>query len=66
MKRRRQSKRAIIAVARRLLGVLVSMLKSGTKYRWSVAELKDRETQAARRQKRRRANQASKEAAVAQ
>jgi len=61
LKRRRQSKRAIIAVARRLLAVLVSMLKSGTKYRWSVAELKDRETQAARRQKRRSASQASQE-----
>jgi transposase len=53
LKRRRQSKRAIIAVARWLLAVLVSMLKSGTKYRWSVAELQDRETQAARRQKQR-------------
>jgi transposase len=63
LKRRRQSKRAIIAVARRLLAVLVSMLKSGTKYRWSLAELKDRETQAARRQERRVA-QAGKEALV--
>jgi len=58
LKRRRQPKRAIIAVARRLLAVLVSMLKSGTPYRWSLAELKDRETQAARRQKRQRAKQA--------
>lgn len=62
LKRRRQSKRAIIAVARRLLAVLVSMLKSGTKYRWSVAELQDRETQAARRKKRQRAKQAQGEA----
>jgi transposase len=58
LKRRRQSKRAIIAVARRLLAVLVSMLKSGTTYRWSLAELQDRETQAARRKQRRQAQQA--------
>jgi transposase len=63
LKRRRQAKRAIIAVARRLLAVLVSMLKSGTEYRWSLAELKERETQAARRKKRRLA-QAGKEAVV--
>lgn len=63
LKRRRQCKRAIIAVARRLLAVLVSMLKSGSKYRWSVAELKDRERQAARRQQRRRAQKAIKETA---
>jgi transposase len=53
LKRRRQSKRAIIAVARRLLAVLVSMLKSGTKYRWSLAELKEREARAERRKQRR-------------
>ncbi len=53
LKRRRQSKRAIIAVARRLLAVLVSMLKSGTKYRWSVAELTYRERQSAERRQRR-------------
>jgi transposase len=40
LKKRRGAKRAIIAVARRLLGVLVSLLKSGTNYRHSVAELK--------------------------
>lgn len=68
LKKRRQSKRAIIAVARRLLAVLVSMLKSGTKYRWSLAELKDRESQAARRKKRRVApasQQAASQQAVA-
>jgi transposase len=65
LKRRRQSKRAIIAVARRLLAVLVSMLKSGSRYRWSVAELKERQAQAARRQQRRRAKQAAQEAVVA-
>jgi transposase len=65
LKRRRQSKRAIIAVARRLLAVLVSMLKSGSRYRWSVTELKEREAQAARRRQKRRARQAAKEAAVA-
>jgi transposase len=64
LKKRRQSKRAIIAVARRLLAVLVSMLKSGTKYRWSLAELKDRDTQKARRQKRRRAKAAQQAVAV--
>lgn len=53
LKKRRQAKRAIIAVARRLLAVLVSMLKSGTKYRWSLAELKSREAQKAQRQQRR-------------
>lgn len=63
IKARRQSKRAIIAVARRLLGVLVSMLKSGTKYQHTLAELKERETKAEIRKKRRRA--AKKEAAVA-
>jgi transposase len=61
LKRRRQSKRAIIAVARRLLAVLVSMLKNGTEYRWSVAELKDRERRAARR----RAQKAAQKANVA-
>jgi len=65
LKRRRQSKRAIIGVARRLLAVLVSMLKSGTEYRWSVNELKNREAQAARRQQRRRAKKAPQAAAVA-
>lgn len=64
LKKRRQSKRAIIAVARRLLAVLVSMLKSGTMYRWSLAELQDREAQAAHRQQRRRARQASAKAAA--
>jgi len=65
LKKRRQSKRAIIAVARRLLAVLVSMLKSGTKYRSSVAELQEREVQAEVRKKKRQAAQAAKEAAVA-
>jgi len=37
IKCRRQSKRAIIAVARRLLAVLVSMLKSGQEYKSSLA-----------------------------
>ncbi len=69
LKKRRQAKRAIIAVARRLLAVLVSMLKSGTKYRSSVAELKEREAKAELRQKKRRAKSmkesAAKEAVVA-
>src|SRR5262249_19670934 len=64
LKKRRQSKRAIIAVARRLLAVLVSMLKSGTKYRWSLAELKEREAQRALRQQRRRAKEAQEVVAV--
>jgi transposase len=64
VKRRRQSKRAIIAVARRLLAVLVSMLKSGSHYRWSVAELQERDRQAARRQQRRHAKQARQEASA--
>jgi transposase len=64
LKRRRQAKRAIIAVARRLLAVLVSMLKSGTKYRGSVAELKERERQQVQRQKRRRASAGSKKTAA--
>jgi transposase len=63
IKKRRQSKRAIIAVARRLLAVLVSMLKSGTKYRYTLAELKEREAKAERRKKPRRAVRAVKEAA---
>jgi len=64
IKRRRQSKRAIIAVARRLLGVLVSMLKSGTKYRHTLLELKERRTRLEQRRKRRNAAQAVKEAAL--
>lgn len=64
LKRRRQAKRAIIAVARRLLAVLVSMLKSGTTYRWSVAELRERDRQKAQRAKRRRARAAGQEAAA--
>jgi transposase len=65
LKKRRQSKRAIIAVARRLLAVLVSMLKSETKYRSSVAELQEREEKAEARKKKRRVAQAAQEAAVA-
>lgn len=65
IKRRRQSKRAIIAVARRLLGVLVSMLKNGKTYEHSLLELKERTERLERRRKRRRAAQAVKEAAVA-
>lgn len=62
LKKRRQSKRAIIAVARRLLGVLVSMLKSGNAYRFTLAELKEREAKAARRKKPGRVVQAAKKA----
>lgn len=65
LKKRRQAKRAIIAVARRLLGVLVSMLRSGSKYRWSVAELKEREAKKELRQKKRAAAKARKETVVA-
>jgi transposase len=64
LKRRRGAKRAIIAVARRLLGMLASMLKAGTKYRPTLAELKEREARAAKRQGRRRAAQEVNEAAV--
>jgi transposase len=62
LKRRRGSKRAIVAVARRLLGVLASMLRSGEKYRSSVAELKDREAKAEKRKQKRRAVKAVKKA----
>jgi transposase len=70
LKRRRGAKRAIVAVARRLLGVLVSMLKSGSPYRWSLAELKEREAKGAERKRVRAAKAALKktkspEAAVA-
>jgi hypothetical protein len=54
LKKRRGAKRAIIAVARRLLAVLVSMLQSGTTYRPSPAEQKARAARAQRRQRRRR------------
>lgn len=64
LKRRRQAKRAIIAVARRLLAVLVSMLKSGTLYRWSVAELKDRETRAMHKRQRCRVRATNPEVAT--
>jgi transposase len=49
LKRRRGAKRAIVAVARRLLGVLVSLLKNETMYRSSVAELKERREKRKRR-----------------
>jgi transposase len=62
IKRRRGAKRAIIAVARRLLGLLASMLKSGTKYRSSLAELKEREAKAEKRKQQRRAAKKVKEA----
>lgn len=50
LKKRRGSKKAIMAIARRLLGVLTSMLKQGTEYRWSLAELKEREERSQQRQ----------------
>jgi transposase len=65
LKKRRQAKRAIIAVARRLLAVLVSMLKSGTKYRPSVAELKEREVKAELRKTKRLAAKPVTKAVVA-
>jgi transposase len=52
IKRRRGAKRAIVAVARRLLGVLVSMLRAGQRYRASLAELKEREARTKKRQRR--------------
>lgn len=61
IKKRRGSKRAVIAVARRLLGVLVSMLKSGEEYRFSLAELKQQEARDEARQQKRKAKAASKE-----
>lgn len=63
LKRRRGAKRAIVAVARRLLGVVVSMLKSGSRYRSSLAELKEREAKASDR-KRTRATKAARKAAT--
>jgi transposase len=59
LRRRRGAKRAIVAVARRLLAVLVSMLKSGVKYRPSLAELKERDARKERRNKQRRAARAA-------
>lgn len=64
LRRRRGAKRAIVAVARRLLAVLVSMLRSGTRYRASVAELQQREARRARRQQRRRGAAVSEAAAT--
>lgn len=64
LKQRRGAKRAIVAVARRLLAVLVSMLKAGTPYRASLAELKEREAKAERRKRKRRAAKAAKAAAA--
>jgi transposase len=54
LKRRRGAKRAIVAVARRLLGMLTSMLKAGEAYRPTLAELKEQEAKAAKRRLRRR------------
>jgi transposase len=65
LKRRRQAKRAIIAVARRLLTVLISMLKSGTKYRFSLAELREKEALALLRENKKRAAKSRKEIAKA-
>ena len=65
LKRRRQAKRAIIAVARRLLTVLVSMLKSGTMYRASLAELREKEALVVLRANKKRAAKSKKEAAKA-
>lgn len=62
LKRRRGGKRAIVAVARRLLGVLASMLRSGQKYRWSLPELRYRERQAEERKEKRRLAGAAKAA----
>ena len=62
LKRRRGGKRAIVAVARRLLGVLGSMLRSGQKYRWSLPELRYRESQAEQRKEKRRLAQEAKAA----
>jgi transposase len=64
LKRRRGVKRAIIAVARRLLGLLTSMLKAGQQYRSSLAELKEREAQAEQRKARRRVAKKVEEAAA--
>lgn len=61
IKKRRGSKRAVIAVARRLLGVLVSMLKNDQEYRFSLAELKQQEARDEARQQRRKAKAAQKE-----
>jgi len=63
LKRRRGAKKAIVAVARRLLAVLVSMLRSETTYRASIAELNERHAKAERRKQRRGAAKAVKEAA---
>ena len=64
IKKRRGSKRVIVAVARRLLGVLASMLRKGETYRWSLAEQKHLEARVeARRQKRLARAAASKAAA---
>jgi transposase len=64
LKRRRGAKRAIIAVARRLLGMLASMLKAGEKYRPTVAELKEREARSEKRKRQRRAAKTANEAAA--
>lgn len=61
IKKRRGGKRAVIAVARRLLGVLVSMLKSDQEYRFSLAELKQQEARDEARQQKRKAKAAQKE-----
>lgn len=54
LKRRRGAKRAIVAVARRLLAMLTSMLKSGKKYTPSLAELRERVAKEAARKPRKR------------
>jgi transposase len=65
LKRRRGGKRAIVAVARRLLGVLASMVRSGQKYRWSLPELRYRERQAEQRKEKRRLAHEAHEAQAA-
>lgn len=61
IKKRRGGKRAVIAVARRLLGVLVSMLKSGQEYRPSEAERQQQQARDEERKQKRRAKAIQKE-----
>lgn len=58
LKKRRGSKKAIMAIARRLLGVLTSMLKQGTEYRWSLTELKERQERSQQRARKRQGSAA--------
>ena len=64
IKKTRQSKRAIVAIARKLLVTAASMMRKKEEYQWRNEGLADWELQKERRAKRREARKAAKESAT--